>query len=212
MEETAALSPPKNKWAERLRGRARMAVAVIGGLFLLGFLGVSRPLGQRIDDANTRITKAEARAQLAGEVAGLRRQAGAYNKKLSRGVDLNDWTNYLLGGIRTQRVKLIRMDPKDVVTLGPCKIITWQVEMEGDFKSLAKIVEWIENGQRLMRIDRLIMQSPGGGGGGVLVMSMTLRGLALDVPDKNKTNNPTSKPAKIVPALDKKPGSAEGKS
>src|SRR5690349_8890462 len=194
MEENTALGPPKNKWAERLRGRARMAVAVIGGLFMLGFLGVSRPLGQRIDDANTRLSKAEARAQLAGELAGLRRQASAYNKKLSRGVDLNDWTNYLLGGIRTQRVKLIRMDPKDVVTLGPCKIITWAVEMEGDFKSLAKIVEWIETGQRLMRIDRLIMQSPGGGGG-VLVMSMTLRGLALDVPDKNKTNTATSKPA-----------------
>ena len=68
-----------------------------------------------------------------------------------------------------------------------------------------------------MRIDRLIMQSPGGAhgggkGGGVLVMSMTLRGLALDVTDKNKTNAPASKPAKIVPASDKRPVGVEGKS
>jgi hypothetical protein len=173
------------KWAERLRGRSRMAVAAIGGVFLVGFVGVSRPLGQRIDAANERLTKAEARAQLAGEVASLRRQSALYTNKLRRGVDGNDWTNYILDGIRNERVRLIRMDPKDTVTLGPCKALVWQVDIEGDFRSLSNVVAWLENGERLIRIDRLVLQSANG----KLVMSMVIKGLALDTPvttDKTK--------------------------
>src|SRR5689334_13829035 len=93
------------KWAERLRGRGRMAVAAIGGVFLVGFFLVSRPLSQRIDDANDRLGKAVGRAQLATEVFDLRHQESLYAKKLPRGVDPNDWTNYLLEGIRKERVR-----------------------------------------------------------------------------------------------------------
>ena len=83
----AKVAKPKNKWAERLRGRNRMAVAAIGGLFLLGVLGVARPLGQRIDSANERLTKAETRAKLASDVYELQHQANQYEKKLPKGVE-----------------------------------------------------------------------------------------------------------------------------
>jgi len=183
---------PVNKWAERLRGRSRMAVAAIGGVFLLGFVGVSHPLGQRIDTANDRAAKAQARAMLAGEVANLRRQAALYQHKLPQGIDTNDWTNYILGFIRSQRVRLTRMDPKEGVTLGPCKVLVWQVELEGDFQSCAKIVAGLENGERLIRIDRLVLEV----NAGRLSMTMVVKGLALDVPTKDK-----SAPAKPAPTL-----------
>ena len=166
------------KWAQRLRGRMRMAVAAIGGVFLVGLMIVSRPLSQRIDTANDRLVKAEARMVLAGDVHDLRRQAALYSKKLPRGIDTNEWTNYLLGIIRAERVKLIRMDPKDVKSVGPCKALSWQIDMAGDFQSLSRIVEKIENGQRLKRIDRLVLNSAGEH----LTMSLFARGLALDVP------------------------------
>ena len=84
----------------------------IGGVFLMGFLGVSQPLGQRIDTANDRAAKAAARAMLAGDVANLRRQARLYQSKLPQGIDTNDWTNYILGFIRAQRVRLARIRPR----------------------------------------------------------------------------------------------------
>jgi hypothetical protein len=181
MEESAQpkKSTATNKWAERLRGRNRMAVAAIGGVFLVGFIGVSRPLSQRIDGANDRLAKANGRAQLAGEVSDLRHQAGLYHTKLPRGVDPNDWTNYLLEGIRGERVRLVRMDPKDVLSLGPCKVLSWQIELEGSFESLGRVVEWLENGKRLVRIDRCILQSPAGGTVGMVLL---VKGLALDIP------------------------------
>jgi hypothetical protein len=186
------------KWAERLRGRSRMAVAAIGGVFLVGFLGVSRPLGQRIDTANERLSKAVTRAILGSDVHELRRQSSLYAKKLPRGVDTADWTNYLLTGIRAERVKLIRMDPKDVKSLGPCKVLSWQIDMQGDFESLSRVVATMENGQRLVRIDRLVIQNPNG----QLTMSLLVKGLALDVPpDKAaKPARPGEPPVRTVPA------------
>jgi type II secretory pathway component PulM len=181
-------------WAERLRGRSRMAVACIGGVFLLGFLVVSQPLSQRIDDANARLDKAVARAVLGSDVYNLRKQAALYDKKLPRGVDPNDWTNYLLNGIRGERVRLIRMDPKDQLGLGPCKVLSWQIELEGDLESLGRVVQWLENGQRLVRIDRLVLQNPGSG----LIMSLLVKGLALDAPGAQKTR-PPKEPVMTVP-------------
>ena len=150
-------------YAEKLRGRSRMAVATIGGVFLVGFFGASKPLTDRIDDAQARITKAETRKQLGADVAELRRLAVIYQKKLPTGVDLNDWTDYLLKGINSQRVRLIRMDPKDQLSLGPCKVVTWNIELEGDFTSLSRVVEWLENGPRLIRLDRMLSRANMGG-------------------------------------------------
>jgi len=179
MEESSKKGAATNKWAERLRGRSRMAVAVIGGVFLVGFFLVSRPLSDRIDTANDRLGKAVGRAQLATEVFDLRHQESLYAKKLPRGVDPNDWTNYLLEGIRNERVRLVKLDPKDILSLGPCKVLSWNIELEGNFEALGRVVEWLENGQRLVRIDRCILQSPAGVTVG---MSLLVKGLALDIP------------------------------
>ena len=188
------------KWAERLRGRSRMAVAAIGGVFLAGFLGVSRPLSKRVDSANERLSKAETRMMLAGDVLDLRRQAALYGKKLPRGVDTNDWTNYMLTIIRAERVKLLRMEPKEAKSLGPCKALAWQIEMQGDFASLSRIVQKLEHGERLIRIDRLIMQNIGRH----VMMTLQVKGLALDVPPpggkqvKDKGAAPAAPPAEKV--------------
>jgi hypothetical protein len=165
-------------WAERLRGRSRMAVATIGGVFMVGFFCASKPLIDRIDAANVRLTRAETRMTLAGDVSDLRKQSSLYQKKLMHGIDLNDWTQYFLSGINAHRVRLIRMDPKDQLSLGPCKVLTWNIELEGDFESLSQVVEWMESGTRLMRIDRIVFE----GKHGRLTLAVSARGLALDVP------------------------------
>ena len=131
-------------WAERLRGRSRMAVATIGGMFLAGFFFASRPLSDRIDEANLRYTHAESRMKLAADVTELRRLSAIYSKKLPNGIDLNDWTQYLLNGINAQRVRLGRMEPQDPLALGPCKVLTWIIDLDGDFESLSKVIEWME--------------------------------------------------------------------
>ena len=196
METAEQPKSTKNKWAERLRGRSRMAVASIGGVFLIGFFLVSRPLSDRIDNASARLGKATDRMMLAAEVSDLRRQAAQYEKKLQRGVDLNDWTNYLLGGVRTERVRLIRMEPKKQLAIGPCKVLTWHVEMMGDFQSLARVVQWMENGERLVRIDKLTMQSKAQ----VVTMSLILRALVLDTPAEK---GPATRPVKVRPTTSK---------
>jgi hypothetical protein len=199
MSKNAGITPVKNKWAERLRGRTRMAVAAIGGVFIIGLMIVARPLSQRIDGANERLAKAEGRMMLASDVYDLRKQSGHYKKKVPRGVDLNDWTNYLLEGIRTQKVKLTKMEPKKQMSLGPCKILTWNIEMSGSFEALSHVVEWMENGERLVRLDKLMMQMHGG----KLSMSLVLKGIVLDVPpDKTPKKKP---PEEMITRTDPEP-------
>jgi hypothetical protein len=70
--------------------------------------------------------------------------------------------------------------------------------MEGDFESLSKVVDWLENGERLIRLDRVVIQ----GANGHLTLSMLLKGLALDVPleklraEKEKADLEAAKAAK----------------
>jgi hypothetical protein len=136
---------------------------------------------------------------LASDVSELRRQAATYQKKLPRGIDQNDWTQYILSGVRTERVKISRMEPKEQTNLGPCKALSWQIELEGDFESLAKVVAFLENGKRLVRIDRLTFNNPNGR----LGMTMLLKGLAVDTSATTKPSgagassglHPATKPA-----------------
>jgi len=176
--EGQSVAPRKTSWADRLRGRARMALACLGGILGVGLLCVTNPLVDRIATAKDRLKKAETRAALAESITNLRHQATLYQKKLPTTVDLNDWTHSLLTGLRSERAKLARMDPKDVLSVGPCKVLTWQIEMEGDYQSLCRALAWIENGPRLVRIDRMAMQSSNS----KLSMLLIVHGLAMDKP------------------------------
>ena len=208
MEEQAStekVAKPKSKWADRLRGRARMAVAAIGGMTALGLICVANPMLDRIAVSRERLKKADARATLASDVSKLRKQAELYGKKLPHGVDLNDWTEYLLTGIRSEPVKLVRMDPKDQVSIGPCKVLSWSIELEGDFASFGRVVAWMENGERLVRLDQMAMQLPNG----KLSMFMVVRGLAVDKPEQpkvEKSGKPTTKPATATKPTTRKAG------
>ena len=51
--------------------------------------------------------------------------------------------------------------------------------MEGNLESLGRVIAWIENGERLARIDHLVLDCPHGG---TIEAALTVRGLALDIP------------------------------
>ncbi len=68
------------------------------------------------------------------------------------------------------------MSPKDTEAMGPCKVLSWQIDLEGDYISLARVLAWLENGPRLVRIDHMSVQLPNG----KLTMQLVVRGLAMD--------------------------------
>ena len=78
------------------------------------------------------------------------------------------------------------------MALGPCKVLTWNVEMMGDFESISRVVEWIENGERLIRIDKIVFQMKGD----KLSTAMVMKGIVLDTPpEKRATTKPVRPPA-----------------
>ena len=60
-----------------------------------------------------------------------------------------------------------------------------RIELEGSFEGLARVIAWIENGPRLVRIDQLRFQMPSG----QLDMIMIVRGLAVEKAEAPKTGS-----------------------
>jgi hypothetical protein len=85
--------------------------------------------------------------------------------------------------------------------MGSCKVLSWSIELEGDFGSLARVVAWLENGERLVRLDQMAMQLPNG----KLSMMMVVRGLAVDKAEPVKVAEKPGKPSTKPTAANTKP-------
>ncbi len=145
--------------AERLRSPGKMAVAVIGGILAAAvFLGYM-PAEESARVTRLRLDKAQKRADLGDALATLRSEHKLYTKLVPKGVSETEWTDYLQSGVGKCNVRLVLMEPKPSLTLGPCEALTWAIEVEGSYDSLCEYVRWLESGERLLRIDRVAVEA-----------------------------------------------------
>lgn len=158
---------------ERLRSPAKMTTALLGGILLLTILAGYMPADAALVAAKVRLEKAEKRALLGSSLDGFRGEYQLYEKRVWRGSNLTEWAEYLHGGVTKTAVRLVFMEPKPAIKLGPCTALTWSIELEGSFEELCRYVQWLESGERLVRIDRLVFDLSGKR----LSLSITLRGL-----------------------------------
>jgi hypothetical protein len=174
-QDTSPQTAPARTWQEQLRSPMRMSIFVLGSVFAMGLALVHMPLLNRMEVAGRRLQNAQKRHELAQEIVKLRQQAAAFEGRLPRGVNLTEWTEYLLNGARQTRVKVLRLEPKEVGKLGPCQVPEWRIELEGQFVELGRFVQWLEAGERVMRIDQIVVEPSDS----QLKMSLQVKGLTL---------------------------------
>ncbi len=174
-EESEESESSKRSWKDDLRSPTRLAVLTLGGLLAFGILGVYMPLTGRIAEASGRLEQARQRQQLAEDVAHLRKMASLYQGRIPHGIDLSEWTEYLHEGVRKAGVRLLKVEPKKEIRMGPAKALGWRLETEGDFFAMARYVQWLESGPRIIRIDEMAFENSGGR----LTMVLVIRGLVL---------------------------------
>jgi hypothetical protein len=153
-----------------------MAIVVLGGVFAVGLVMVHSPLIERLEAAQVRLRSANHRQALTESIVRLQEQSAMYRDRLPKGVDLADWTDYLISGARETQVIVLRLEPREVTRLGPCQMPEWRMELEGDFTRLGQYVRWLEGGPRLVRIDQLVIEA---GDKQQLRMMLQLKGLTL---------------------------------
>ncbi len=159
--------------ANALRTPTKMTVASVGGMLLVSILAGYMPADSAMMQARKELFKAEKRAALGDDLRRLRGEARLYKERVAIGIDQTEWTAYLNSGVLETGGRLVFVEPKQEVKLGPCTSLAWGLEVEGTFQELCAYVAWIERGDRLMRIDRMVFEARNE----KLLMALTVRGL-----------------------------------
>lgn len=141
-----------------LRSPMRLRVVIGGLMFGSWFLAVYQPAVDQIERAKRRLDTETKRSMLADEIAGLREQTERFMKRVPPKADQNEVVQHLLEGIRSRPVKLVNLEPKGTVELGPFKLLQVGVSLEGDYAGLEQLLRWIETEPRMFRVEQIRME------------------------------------------------------
>ncbi len=151
----------------------KMRLAVIVGITAVAVMAVYKPLADGIETKQQQLVAQKKRADLIAGVEALRKQAGVYRPRISEKSDTNEWVQYILTGLRKSGVKLRDMSSRQPRKVGPYKAIVLTVEVQGNYKTVKKLMEWLEQSDRLLRVDSIRCQKKLGS----IEMKISLLGL-----------------------------------
>jgi len=163
--------------ADALRNPLRLRLAVCGASLGIAYFGIYQPLEARIALASRRLNEAEQRQAAAQATVLLRSQVEAFEPRLASNPDPNETIQYVLDGVRSFPLKLLRLDSRGAQAVGPYDAVSIELEVSGPIQQLDALVEWLESNERLFRIDALRIEPPRGDG----EPQLRLRVLALKV-------------------------------
>ncbi len=158
---------------KHLGDRTKLRLSVVFALTFLAFVGVYTPLSDRIDEKRLQAAREKQRLEIIGDVESLRREINSFRGRIPEGSDTNEWVQYVLGGLREVRVKLRDMSCQPPQKVGPYRTVTLSVEVEGTYAEMKQFVEWLEQSDRLLRVDSSQLQKKSNN----IVMRLVLLGL-----------------------------------
>jgi len=136
----------------------KMRLAVIVAMTAVAIMAVYRPLAGQIETKQRQLAAQRRRVDLIAGVEVLRKQAGVYRPRISEKSDTNEWVQYILTGLRESGVKLRDMSSRQPRRVGPYKAIVLTVDVQGNYKTAKSLMEWLEQSDRLLRIDTVRCQ------------------------------------------------------
>lgn len=151
----------------------KMRLAVIVGMTAVAIMAVYRPLVGQIETRQRQVVAQGKRANLIASVEAFRKQAKVYRPRISENSDTNEWVQYILKGLRKSGVKLRDMASRQPRRVGPYRAIVLTVEVQGNYKTIKSLMEWLEQSDRLLRVDSIRCQKKLG----AIEMKVTLLGL-----------------------------------
>ena len=139
--------------SEFLSDPVKLRLATVATLVAVVIVGGYMPLSKQIHEAQKRLADERERNGQITDVEKLQKQADAYRGRVSQGADTNDWVQYILGGLGQFSVKLRNMESREPKRVGPYRTVTLDMEIEGTYPQLRAFVEWLEQSDRLLRVD-----------------------------------------------------------
>ena len=138
---------------KHLHNPVRLRLTAMAGMVLLGIVVIYAPLSGRIQAMKRNLNKERERYEKIVDVEKLRKEAASYEDRIDPRSDANEWVQYVLDGLRQFEVKLRDMESGEPKKVGPYHAITLSMEIEGGYPALRSFVEWLEQSDRMLRID-----------------------------------------------------------
>lgn len=140
---------------KHLSDPVKLRLVVSGTLALVAIVGVYLPFSGLIEENRAEVAAERGRDQAIKDVEGLRSQVAAYEGRIGKESDANDWVQYLLSGLREYPVKLRDMESRPPQKVGPYLAVTLSVEIEGTYHRMRDLMEWLESSDRVLRVDSM---------------------------------------------------------
>jgi hypothetical protein len=161
---------------DRLHNPMQLRVFLTASVLFISYATVYMPLDSSIADTTRMLTLEDKRLSLARDIEHLRAQQKGFQDRLPEVRDPNEWVEYVLGEIRTLPLKLVTLEAKTPVDVGPFKAVVLICELEGAFHDMEQLVRWLEYNDRLFRIDSVRI-TPHRSNNGLLVMQLMILGV-----------------------------------
>ena len=140
---------------KHLSDPVKLRLLVACGLTFLAIVCVYTPFSDQIDGEKAMIEEERKRLNAIKGTEFLRSQAHGFRERIGKDADTNDWVQYLLGGLRQVRLKLRDMTSKEPQAVGPYRTVTLSIEVEGTYEEVKRFLEWLEQSDRLLRVDSI---------------------------------------------------------
>ena len=151
----------------------KMRLAVIFAVAALGVGGIYYPFSVRIAEKRAAVEAEKNRLETVQQVESLRRNVKEFRSRIGKQSDSNEWVQYLLDGSRKIGVQLRGMEIKDPRKIGPYMAVSLQMEVQGTYPQVQSFVEWLDQSDRLLRLESVrIEKTPG-----VILMKLYVLGL-----------------------------------
>jgi Tfp pilus assembly protein PilO len=131
----------------------RMRLAIVFTVTALGVGAIYYPLSGRIDQERAAVESEQKRLAAIEEVEALRRDTKEFRARIDKQSDTNEWVQYLLAGSRQAGARLRGMETREPRKVGPYMAVALIMELQGNYAQLRGFVEWLEQSDRLLRIE-----------------------------------------------------------
>lgn len=157
MLDTSIPQEWKDQWqtiVEHLRDPLKLRIATLSVVTLVGMAIVYKPMSDHIAIQRRELKAARDRLNTVRQIETLRATKSRLLTSLPPTGDANFWTEHYLDGIRESGVQLRHFEarPRTKIHVGTFQGLELDIEVEGTYHKIFKLLAWIEHNQWFARI------------------------------------------------------------
>jgi len=160
--------PPewKEQWDElikQLQDPFKLRMTTLGIVVAIGFMAIYRPMDAQVQVLRRDLKTAQQRQASIQQVENLRKRRLDLLENLPEHGTLNFWQEYFLAGIRDSGVDLRALESMPKKTkMGDLQVVYLDIEAEGSYDDLFKLLAWIEDNEWFTRVIRMRLKGKNG--------------------------------------------------